>query len=266
MSGFRVSKTGARLRTLTPGTRHLTPARFEVHVLPGAEELAVAGADEFARSAGEATRGGGLFRVALAGGSTPRALYRRLTRPPHRGAIRWERILFFWGDERCVPPGEERSNYRMARETLLDPLRIPPRRVFRMKGEEDPARAALAYEDRIRRHVPGRPPRFDLVLLGLGEDGHTASLFPGTAALAETRRLVAENYAPKLGEWRITLTYRALNASRRVIFLVSGAKKAGVAAKIVKKQRNYQALPASGVSPRRGSLLWLLDEAAASAF
>jgi len=224
----------------------------------------VAGADEFARAAGQAIHEGRSFHVALAGGSTPVEIYRRLTKPPHRGAIPWERIRFYWGDERCVPPDDERSNFRMAREALFEPLGIPPRQVFRMKGEEDPVRAARSYEDTLRRRVAGRPPRLDLVLLGLGTDGHTASLFPDTAALVQERRLVAANFVPKFPEWRITLTLRAINSARRVIFLVAGAVKAAAAAKILDKQPGYRALPASRVAPRRGTLLWLLDEAAAS--
>ena len=237
---------------------------LEIAVLPDAESLALAAADEFARSAAESAGNGRLFRVALSGGSTPRALYRRLTRPPYRGAIAWEHIRFFWGDERCVPPGSKRSNFRMARETLLDPLDIPPRQVFRMKGEKEPEGAARAYEQTLRRHAAGRPVRLDLVLLGLGEDGHTASLFPGTAALEAGRRLVAANYVAKFSEWRITLTYRALNAARRIIFVVSGTEKSSAAAKILQKGRGWRELPASRICPRRGSLLWLLDEAAAS--
>jgi 6-phosphogluconolactonase len=240
------------------------PASFEISVLPDAAALAEAGAREFSRAASDALDDRGIFRVVLAGGSTPRALYTRLTRAPFRRSIRWDRVRFFFGDERCVPPDHERSNYRMARETLFDPLKIPARHVLRMKGEEDPTRAAREYERAIRRQFSGRPARFDLILLGLGHDGHTASLFPSTAALAERRRLVAANSVPKFSEWRLTLTFRALNAARRVVFLVSGSEKAGVAAKILNKRRGYRDLPASAVSPRRGTLLWLLDEAAAS--
>ena len=226
--------------------------------------LAEAGAREFARAAGDAISDRGVFRVALAGGSTPRAMYERLTRSPYRGSIRWERARFFWGDERCVPPDSERSNYRMAREALLKPLGIPPRQVFRMKGEEEPARAARAYEDVLRREFRGRPARLDLVLLGLGEDGHLASLFPGTRALGESRRLVAANAVAKFSEWRLTLTYRAINAARRIVFLVSGEEKAAPLTKILRKRRGWRDLPASRVSPRRGTMLWLLDQAAAS--
>src|SRR5262249_22411813 len=195
--------------------RPAAPASFEIAVLPDADSLALAAADEFARSAADAVSRRGLFHVALSGGSTPRALYRRLTKPPHRGAIPWDSVRFFFGDERCVPPGDDRSNYRMAREALFNPLRIAPRRVFRVRGEADPARAAREYERLLRAHVPGRPPRLDLVLLGLGEDGHTASLFPGTPALTEGKRLAVENPGPRPGEPRITLTYRAIDSARR---------------------------------------------------
>jgi 6-phosphogluconolactonase len=240
------------------------PASFEISVLPNAKALAEAGAREFARAADDALSDRGVFRVALAGGSTPRGLYRRLTQAPYRRAIRWDRIRFFWGDERCVPPEHESSNYRMARETLLQPLRIPASQVFRMRGEQQPEQAARSYEEVLRREFRRRPVKLDLVLLGLGGDGHTASLFPGTAALAEERRLAAANFVPKLSQWRLTLTYPAINATRRIVFLVSGAEKAAPSAKILKKQRGWQDLPASNIASRRGTLLWLLDEAAAS--
>jgi 6-phosphogluconolactonase len=240
------------------------PATLEIHVVPDAAALAEAGALEFARAASAALEAREVFRVVLAGGSTPRALYARLTRPPFRRSIRWDRVRFSFGDERCVPPDHDRSNYRMARQALFDPLQIPAAHVLRMKGETVPTRAARDYEEALRRRFSGRPARFDLVFLGLGEDGHTASLFPSTAALGERRRLVAANEVPKFSEWRLTLTFPALNAARRVVFLVSGSEKASAAAKILKKERGYEDLPAAGISPRRGTLLWLLDEAAAS--
>ncbi len=252
-----------RASLLPTHLRDPAPSSFEIHVVPDAAALAEAAAREFARAASDAVGDRGIFRVVLAGGSTPRALYRRLAGARWRRAVSWNRARFFFGDERCVPPDHERSNYGMARRTLLEPLGIPARQVLRMRGEEEPERAARAYEEAIRRRFSGRPARFDLVLLGLGEDGHTASLFPSTAALAECRRLVAANDVPRLSEWRLTLTFRALNAARRVIFLVSGPEKARAAATILEKQRGYRDLPASAVSPSRGTLLWLLDEAAA---
>ena len=239
-------------------------AILEVAVLPDTRALAEAGAREFARAAADAVADHGVFRVALAGGATPRETYRRLTRSPYRRSVRWERVRFFFGDERCVPPDNERSNYRMAREALLEPLGIAPRRIFRMKGELEPGPAAGDYERVLRREFRGRPARLDLVLLGLGPDGHVASLFPGTSALGEGRRLVVANSVEKFAEWRLTLTYRAINAARRVVFLVSGVEKAAPLAKILQRRRSWRNLPASSVSPRRGTLLWLLEEAAAS--
>lgn len=148
----------------------------------------------------------------------------------------------------------------MARETLLEPLGVFPAQVFRMRGEIPPGRAAQLYRSVLDKELGPGVPVFDLVLLGLGEDGHTASLFPGTKALGEDRRAAAANWVPPLSEWRLTLTYPAINAARRVLFLVSGREKAAVVAKILKKERGYRSLPAAGV--RALSVLWMLDEEA----
>lgn len=233
-------------------------------VLPDAEGLAREAAREFAASAAESVRDRGLFCVALSGGSTPRLLHERLAGDWAR-EIAWERVRFYFGDERCVPPDHERSNYRMARETLFDPLAISATRIFRMRGEEEPRRAALDYEAELRTHVPaeGVIPRLDLVLLGLGSDGHTASLFPETQALVEKRRLAAANFVAKFSEWRLTLTYPCLRAARRILFLVTGAEKSDAAAAILGR-RGGDSLPAGRVKPRSGSVLWLLDRAAAA--
>jgi 6-phosphogluconolactonase len=236
------------------------PPEFQTRVVPGAPELAEAAAREVADAASEAVADRGRFCIALSGGSTPRALHERLTRSPFRESFPWPRTLFFWGDERCVSPRSARSNYRMARETLLAPLRISPAQVFRMRGEIEPGRAAHLYRDVLTKEFgPGRPV-LDLILLGLGSDGHTASLFPGTRAISEQRRAAAANWVPDLREWRLTLTYPAIRAARRVLFLVSGAEKAPVAARILKKERGYRSLPAAGV--RALSVLWMLDEEA----
>jgi 6-phosphogluconolactonase len=233
-------------------------------VLPDRDALAEAGAREFAGAASDAIRDHGIFRATLSGGSTPRAMHRVLASAPLAGSVDWSRVRFFWGDERCVPPDDERSNYRMAKETLLDPLGIPAENVFRMRGEEPPPRAAADYAQLLRREFPGLArPRMDLVYLGLGADGHTASLFPGSRALSERKNPVAANYVAKLREWRLTLTYPALNASRCVVFLVAGAEKRAAVEKILERRRGYRSLPASGVRPTRGSLVWLLDREAA---
>ncbi len=238
------------------------PTFTEVRILPTPADLAEEGARVFAAAAREAIHARGVFRVALSGGSTPRALHERLTRAPFRAGIDWKRVRFFWGDERCVPPDNARSNYRMARETLLGPLRIPGRQVFRMRGEDEPRAAAAAYATALAAELGGREPRLDLALLGLGPDGHTLSLFPGTHALRERARSVAANYVPKFRQWRLTMTYTTLNASRQVVFLAEGESKRRPATEILKRKRGSRDLPASGVHPRPGSLLWLLDEAA----
>ncbi len=238
--------------------------RFEARILPGPDALAEAAAEEIRLGAREAIESRGVFRIALSGGSTPRRLHARLTERPYRGGIRWSRIRFFFGDERCVPPGSDRSNYGMAKETLFDRLRVPPEHVFRMRGEDDPKAAAAAYARVLADEVETErgAPRFDMVLLGLGPDGHTASLFPGTRALGERERTVAANWVPRVREWRITMTYRVLNASRRVVFIVAGADKAAPATAILRRERGYRDLPAAAVRPKYGSLLWLLDEEA----
>jgi 6-phosphogluconolactonase len=232
--------------------------------VPGTEALAEEAARQFESAAKAAIESGGTFRVALSGGSTPRAVHERLTRPPFRKGIDWARIRFFFGDERCVPPDSDRSNYRMARETLFDPLRISPEKVFRMKGEAPPRAAAAEYERVIVGELAARRgrPCFDFIFLGLGPDGHTASLFPGTRALAEGASFVAANWIPKTREWRLTATYPLLNAAQRVVFLAAGPEKRNPATTILKRKPGWRELPASGVRPRNGTVLWLLDEEA----
>lgn len=242
------------------------PSEVQAHVLPDAGSMAEAAARQFADACVQAVIERGVFRVALSGGSTPRALYLRLTEPPFRNSIDWGRVFFFWGDERCVAPAHERSNYAMAKEPLLEPLGIKASNIFRIHGEEEPRRAAARYEEVLRTQFESQDatPRFDLVLLGLGSDGHTASLFPGSTALKEKRRLFVANYVAPFREWRLTGTYPLFNAARRVLFLVSGEDKSDPVAKILKKQRPYRQLPAAGIQARSGLVLWLLDRAAGS--
>lgn len=236
------------------------PPEFETRVLPGPAELAGAAAREFADAATASVADRGRFCVALSGGATPRALHERLTLPPFRKGP-WDRTLLFWGDERCVSPRNPRSNYRMARETLLDPLGISAAQVFRMRGEVPPERAGQLYRTLLDKHLGPGIPVFDLIVLGLGDDGHTASLFPGTRALAETRRAAVANWVPHLREWRLTLTYPTINMARRIVFVISGRDKSVVVEKILKKEPGYRKLPASRV--RGLSVVWLLDEEAA---
>jgi 6-phosphogluconolactonase len=242
------------------------PPAFEVRVLPDPEEAARAAAAEVFHAAGDAIGNRGIFRIALSGGATPVRLFRTLAAPPFRNRPEWSRTQFFFVDERCVPPDHERSNYRLAKEHLFEPLRTPAEHVFRMRGEDEPAAAAAAYEETLRREteVAAGIPRFDFALLGMGPDGHTASLFPGTRALEEKDRLVAANEVPQQREWRLTLTLPLLNAARWAVFVVTGADKSRVVATVAERKEGSRDYPASLVRPPRGALIWILDQAAAA--
>ena len=224
-----------------------------------AADLARAAAEHFVALAGRTVATRGQFTVALAGGSTPRAAYALLARDEFAARVDWLRVHVFWGDERCVPPDHPDSNYRMARETLLDHVPIPTDNIHRIQGELNPDQAASIYQDELQA-VLGTGERFDLILLGMGVDGHTASLFPGTTALEERERAVVAVYVEKMQRWRVTLTLPIINAARHVLFLVSGDAKAGVLAQINAGVR----LPASLVQPSHGELTWLVDQNAAS--
>jgi 6-phosphogluconolactonase len=222
----------------------------------------------------EAIAAHGRFAVALSGGSTPRATYALLATEEFASRVDWSHVHIFWGDERCVPPDHSDSNYRMACEALLDHVPLSARNVHRIRGEMNPEEAAADYERVLRsffaRQSRGkgigdeRPvPRFDLVLLGMGEDGHTASLFPGTAVLQEGTRWVVAHCVEKLGAWRVTLTLVAINAAARVVFVVSGASKAERLQQVLAGPYPSDVLPAQLVRPGSGHLLWMVDEAAA---
>ena len=241
---------------------HFPPA--EVQVFPSSDTLNLAVVGEFERAAREAVAARGRFAVALAGGSTPRGVYLQLAAEGQRNRLPWERIHLFFGDERCVPPDHPESNYCMANESLLSRVPIPPANVHRLLGEEDPARAAAVAEAELREIMGGGLPKLDLVLLGLGPDGHTASLFPGTEALNESVRLVTANWVPKFNTHRLTMTLPVLNNAAEVIFLATGVEKAKVLAEVLRPSPNGPNHPARLVQPTHGRLLWLVDEAAAS--
>lgn len=203
----------------------------------------------------------GRFCVVLAGGQTPREAYRLLARDPRCTALPWKDVFVFFGDERCVPPDDDRSNYKMAKDTFLDAVRIPPHNVHRIRGEIEPSAAALAYRKLLVDDI-GDPPRFDLVLLGLGEDGHTASLFPGEDPLLDDAALVRATTRPENGTFRVTLTPRAINAARYVSFVVAGAAKAAALKAVRHAHYDPAKVPAQVVAPTDGELCWLADEAA----
>ena len=242
----------------------MAKALADIVVAEGVSALADEAAERFVRIAAEATASRGRFTVALAGGATPRGLYSRLAAEPRRSAVDWRRTWVFLGDERCVPPSDRESNYRMAHDTLLAHVPIPESQVFRIRGEDpDPAAAAAEYETHLRGAFAPEPVRLDLVLLGMGLDGHTASLFPGSPALDETQRLVVPvDIRAAVVSSRITLTTVALNTARHVLFLVSGGEKARSLAAVVTNPGS--SLPAARVRPRDGTLTWIVDRAAAA--
>lgn len=232
-------------------------------VYPGKDQLAEAAAERFFEAMSRAIRKRGGCFIALAGGSTPRDLYSRLAARSRQSGRPWDKAHLFWGDERAAAPDSPQSNYRMAKESLLDHIDIPPENVHRIRGEIPAAQAAAEYGDVIRGTMPSRPPRFDLVLLGVGEDGHTASLFPGTPVLDEGCKDVAAVYVEKLQSWRVTLTCPILNRSRQVIFLVAGPSKAGIMERIRSLKTPSKEYPASLVQAGEGRVQWMLDQQAA---
>ncbi len=236
----------------------------ERRVFPDAQALSAEGADRFVRLAAEAIAARGRFDVALSGGSTPRTMHRLLAQPPRRDAVDWSRVHLWWGDDRHVPPDDDQSNYRMARETLIEQVPIPPGNVHRMETELPAEECAARYEALLREHLAGTWPVLDLIYLGMGPDGHTASLFPETAALNETRRWVVANWVPKLETWRITLSPPALNAARHVVFLIAGPDKAAALSAVLQGPRDTHRYPAQMIHPPHGTLTYLLDQAAAA--
>ena len=231
-------------------------------------EVARAGAARVATWLSAAVSARRRATIALAGGRTPEALYRLLAEAPCRETIEWRGVEIFWGDERCVPPDHPESNYRMVREALLARVAIPDANIHRMRGETaDPGAAARAYEEVLRRACrveADTRPRFDVCLLGLGSDGHTASLFPGLLAIRETQRWVVAARVEKLDAWRLTLTAAVLNNSRHVLFLVTGKEKAETLRAVLEGPVDADRLPAQIVRPARGRVEWLLDRDAAA--
>jgi 6-phosphogluconolactonase len=242
-------------------------AAVELRRLTTPQDLFQAAAEEVIRAATDAVAKRGRFAIALSGGSTPKNLY-TLIAANASASLPWDRMFFFWGDERHVPPDDADSNYRMAKETLLSKIAVPPANIFPLPAENpDASAAAETYEETLRKFfalAPGEFPRFDLILLGMGPDGHTASLFPETAALQEKSRLVVANWVEKLHASRITFTLPVLNAARCVAFLVSGTDKAAVLHEVLEGNAPAEKYPSKLVRPSDGRLIWFVDRAAAS--
>jgi 6-phosphogluconolactonase len=206
------------------------------------------------------------FSVALSGGSTPKSLYKFLAQDSSADHLPWDKIHFFWGDERAVPPDHPDSNFLHASLTLLEPRHIPAVNVHRIRGELDPKTAAALYQEEILAWFKDTPPRFDLVLLGMGADGHTASLFPGSQALQDSQQneWVTANQIPQLSSWRITFTANLINAAEQVVFLVTGQSKAETLFNVLEGPNLPNKYPSQLINPHNGSLIWILDQAAAS--
>jgi 6-phosphogluconolactonase len=240
----------------------------EIRIYPATEHLAQAAAEHLATAAVSSLDDRGSFAVALSGGSTPRPAYEHLATMELASQLDWSHIHVFWGDERCVAAHHPDSNYGMARQALLDHIPIPTRNVHRILGELAPAEAASRYEATLRQFFSpeqeGEAVTFDLVLLGMGTDGHTASLFPRSEVLAERSRWVASNHVDETKGWRVTLTPPAINAARQVTFLVSGRAKARTVQQVIRGPRQSRLLPAQIVRPKSGNLTWLLDSEAAA--
>ncbi|MFQ6104350.1 MAG: 6-phosphogluconolactonase [Candidatus Glassbacteria bacterium] len=232
-------------------------------------ELSKAAAEEFVSLEQEAIKQKGSFAVALSGGNTPRGLYSLLASEadPYRTQIRWDRVHFFWGDERNVSPDHPDSNFRMVMDALLSKVPVPAENIHRIKAEDaDIEKAAGDYERLLRKVFSlkaSKLPRFDLVLLGMGRDGHTASLFPLTDVLGERERLVAALYVEKLDSHRITLTIPVINNAACIVFLVSGGEKAETLKKVLHGKYQPEQFPAQAIRPTRGRLLWIVDSNAA---
>ena len=220
-------------------------------------------AGRIVEAAGEAIAARGGFSIALSGGSTPKPVYESLAREPYRSRINWDKVEIYFGDERCVPPESDQSNYRMANEALLSKVPLPAGNVYRIRGEIDPKQAAIEYGQLLKQKFGDGG--LDLALLGMGPDGHTASLFPCTTALHETHHRCVPNYVDKFKSWRVTLTAPFLNRSRAVMFLVAGADKAQRIAEVLNGPKDPERLPIQLISPTSGQVTWLLDTAAAGA-
>jgi len=235
-----------------------------IRIFDTPEALLPALADFIVLQAREAIQQHGRFSFVLSGGGSPRRLFEILAGEQYRHQIQWENVFFFFGDERYVPATHPDSNYLMAKKALFDPLNISASQVFRMDTDLSPAAGAQAYEQAIRTYFAHEPIRFDFVLLGLGDNSHTASLFPHTSVLHEQSALVKEIYVEEVGMYRITLTAPVINQAADVVFLVYGAGKAEAVRHIIEDDRNIELYPAQLIAPGNGTLYWFLDSPAAA--
>ncbi len=233
-----------------------------IRIVPSARDVARSAARLFTDAAIEAINTRGQFHVALAGGSTPKLLYSMLATDEYN--IHWPKVRIYFGDERCVPPDHTDSNYRMACKALLNHVKICPGRIYRIPGEPDPAKAAYAYDATLRKNFTQPDGVLDLVLLGMGDDGHTASLFPHSTALSVTDRWCVANHVESQQVWRVTMTYPILVSARKIAFLVAGSNKADAVNRVLTGEEPIETLPARGILTAADRCTWLLDQASAA--
>ncbi len=241
----------------------------EIQILDSAHSVAEAGALHFIRICNASIKANGKFSVVLSGGSTPKGMLSLLATDEYKKQVPWDKCHFFWGDERSVPPTHADSNFKMATDALLSHIPAVPSQIHRMEAEKaDINQAAKDYQNKIAAffNTPssGHPPQFDLLYLGMGPDGHTASLFPGTTALTEKNKWVVPNFVPKFNTNRMTLTYEIINHAKNVIFLVAGKDKVAALKEVLQGKPALETYPSQGINPIHGSLLWLLDADASS--
>ena len=236
-----------------------------IRVFKSRDLLELKAAEEIIRIIGIAIKDRGTCSVALSGGETPRHIYARLATEPSAKSLNWSNVHLFFGDERSVPPTDPLSNFGMVERELISHIDIPASNIHRIMGEIRPDDAARQYTADLKTAFAREDVRFDLFLLGLGEDGHTASIFPRTSSVEELHDLVCSTYVPQLETWRVSLTLRTINHARCVLFLVSGAKKARVLGRVLNAERPIKDLPATMVGPNNGTLQWMVDADAAAA-
>jgi 6-phosphogluconolactonase len=218
--------------------------------------------EHFIAAAKEAIADHGAFFVALSGGSTPKAIFEHLCESPYKQQLDWNKIELFWSDERSKGPNDPESNYHMAMEAGFNKMPIPPSQIHRMQAEEEIEKNALLYEKKIKEVLKGKP--FDLIMLGMGEDGHTASLFPHTEGLKKTGRFVIANYVPQKKTWRMTFTYDCINQAHHIVVYVLGASKKQMLAEVLKSPDDFDLLPSQRIGTKEHKALWIADEAAAA--
>jgi 6-phosphogluconolactonase len=236
--------------------------KIEVH--PDLETLSFHAASIFVGASRNSIAAKKRFTVAISGGSTPRRLYTLLGSEAYRHQVDWQHVHFFWADERCVPKEDEASNFKAAFDTLLSRVALPDKNIHRIKGEETPDKASRVYEEEIKRFFgESEKPRFDLIILGMGEDGHTASLFPGSKSLEEKVRLAIPVYLEETKKNRVTLTLPVLNSADQILFLVAGVSKAAALSQILGNEKRKKGLPAGLIRPSHGNMTWLIDQEAA---